>query len=621
MSARGRRANVRACFQQPEHGGNIHPAILKQARKSGQLNLSGRGLTEVPETVWKINIDVPEESRNVSLENQDDRWWEQTDLTKLILASNAITDLTDSIQMLPALTVLDLHDNQLHSLPEALGKLVNLQKLNASHNGLKRLPESLGQLKSLRSLLLHHNQIMELTEGVGQLHDLEDLAVLSLVQRDNRNLIGQWWWKYSSLHMHRFFSFESRTMASAPKRKMTDYGFKSKPFAALRTLDATHNDIHSLPDDLGDLTHLEQLYLRHNRLSQLPLLTHCTNIKELHLGNNSLHCLTIEQLECIQQVSVLDLRDNKISKLPEQIALLQQLERLDVSNNDISQLPFVLGTMNKLKCIVLDGNPMKSIRRDIVMRGTNELKKYLKSRLAETPNDVTEKAQGLRKSKGMSGIIAGPQEGVDAFSVHSTKALDYSGKKAGFVPADLWPVAEQAHVNAVNLNKNLLPEIPKELSLLRSSLTELHLGFNRLTSLDPLIGELTKLLMLDIRNNQISNLPDSLVNLQDLRELVISFNRFQELPKVVYNMSSLEILLASDNQIQDVDPDGVRGLSRLSSLNLQNNEIMHVPPELGLCTQLRALQLEGNPFRQPRPAILSKGTDSLLEYLRDRIVT
>jgi len=52
-------------------------------------------------------------------------------------------------------------------------------------------------------------------------------------------------------------------------------------------------------------------------------------------------------------------------------------------------------------------------------------------------------------------------------------------------------------------------------------------------------------------------------------------------------MSSLEILLASDNQIQDVDPDGVRGLSRLSSLNLQNNEIMHVPPELGLCTQLR----------------------------------
>ena len=63
--------------------------------------------------------------------------------------------------------------------------------------------------------------------------------------------------------------------------------------------------------------------------------------------------------------------------------------------------------------------------------------------------------------------------------------------------------------------------------------------------------------------------------------------RFEELPKVVYNLSSLEILLANDNRIQHIDPDGVRGLSRLSSLNLQNNEIMQVPPELGLCTQLR----------------------------------
>ena len=59
--------------------------------------------------------------------------------------------------------------------------------------------------------------------------------------------------------------------------------------------------------------------------------------QELHLGNNSLHGLTVEQLECIQQVSVLDLRDNKISRLPEEITLLQELERLDVSNNDISQ--------------------------------------------------------------------------------------------------------------------------------------------------------------------------------------------------------------------------------------------------------------------------------------------
>lgn len=31
--------------------------------------------------------------------------------------------------------------------------------------------------------------------------------------------------------------------------------------------------------------------------------------------------------------------------------------------------------------------------------------------------------------------------------------------------------------------------------------------------------------------------------------------------------------------------------------------------------------LDGNPFRNPRAAILNKGTDAVLEYLRSRIPT
>lgn len=33
------------------------------------------------------------------------------------------------------------------------------------------------------------------------------------------------------------------------------------------------------------------------------------------------------------------------------------------------RLPYTLGTLPNLKAIVLDGNPMKSIRRDIMMVG------------------------------------------------------------------------------------------------------------------------------------------------------------------------------------------------------------------------------------------------------------
>jgi len=62
----------------------------------------------VPSCVWRINIDTPEEGKTISMDNADDRWWEQVDLTKLILASNALDSLSADIQLLPALVTLDV---------------------------------------------------------------------------------------------------------------------------------------------------------------------------------------------------------------------------------------------------------------------------------------------------------------------------------------------------------------------------------------------------------------------------------------------------------------------------------------------------------------------------------
>jgi len=62
----------------------------------------------VPSSVWRINIDTPEEGKSISMENADDRWWEQVDLTKLILASNALDHLSEDIRLLPALVAFDV---------------------------------------------------------------------------------------------------------------------------------------------------------------------------------------------------------------------------------------------------------------------------------------------------------------------------------------------------------------------------------------------------------------------------------------------------------------------------------------------------------------------------------
>lgn len=62
----------------------------------------------VPQHVWRINLDTPEEAHQNLSFGAADRWWEQTDLTKLILASNKLQCLSEDVKLLPALTVLDV---------------------------------------------------------------------------------------------------------------------------------------------------------------------------------------------------------------------------------------------------------------------------------------------------------------------------------------------------------------------------------------------------------------------------------------------------------------------------------------------------------------------------------
>jgi len=64
----------------------------------------------VPQNVYRLNVDRPEEANKDLGFGTDDRWWEQTDLTKLLLSSNQLTSLSDDIRLLRALTTLDVSE-------------------------------------------------------------------------------------------------------------------------------------------------------------------------------------------------------------------------------------------------------------------------------------------------------------------------------------------------------------------------------------------------------------------------------------------------------------------------------------------------------------------------------
>lgn len=81
-------------------------------------------------------------------------------------------------------------------------------------------------------------------------------------------------------------------------------------------------------------------------------------------------------------------------------------------------------------------------------------------------------------------------------------------------------------------------------------------------------------------------------------------NRFGTIPAVLYSVPSLVSIIITDNQVADVDAASLRKLSNLNCLDLTNNSIARVPPELGLLPACKSLKLEGNCFKIPRPVYL-----------------
>ncbi|XP_003741154.1 leucine-rich repeat-containing protein 40 [Galendromus occidentalis] len=583
-----------------ETGTDISMALIKSARKSGQLALQNRGFTELPSVVCNLNNLSEQEVKSIDVTldraSQDD-WWTQMPLSKLFLGSNRLTTLPPEIAQLEHLTILELQDNNISKLPQQMESLSNLIRLNLSHNKMTELPDCLCHLKDLRVLALHHNEIKSVSDNINSLLSLDDLDL-------SHNKLKE---------LPDAFTFLSRTK----KINLANNCLEALPadmdsMIQLVLLDLSNNCLTKLPEAIGRCGHLEQLVARHNRLETLPPFSRENHLKELSVSFNAIKEFNVGHCEALVMLKILDLRSNKLASLPEEIANLQSLERLDIGNNELKILPNSLGALNHINSLLVEGNPLRSIRQDILRRGTVYLMKYLRDRLKESPMQ-----QKIRKSRGGDGQEL--VDSVDRFTLKSSKTLDFSNKALSTLDEKVIDMACEDKINQLVLTRNIFVTVPDTLERLAQQLTELDFSFNKLTSIPPFLSQAKHLQYMNLQSNQLSDLPPELSCLENIRELNISQNRFSKIPDCVYGWKRFEILLASDNSLTSIDVENLAKIETLATLDLRNNSISQVPPELGNLIQIKSLQLDGNLFRNPRPAILAKSTQDILAYLRDRI--
>ena len=139
---------------------------------------------------------------------------------------------------------------------------------------------------------------------------------------------------------------------------------------------------------------------------------------------------------------------------------------------------------------------------------------------------------------------------------------------------------------------NQLTTLPEWIDQL-TSLQNLDLSGNQLTTLPESIGRLTKLQNLDLSENLLTTLPESIVQLTDLQNLSLDFNQLTTLPEPIGQLTSLQYLNLRTNLLRTL-PESIGQLTSLQDLYLKSNQLMTLPETTGRLTSLRILNLSEN---------------------------
>jgi len=268
-----------------------------------------------------------------------------------------------------------------------------------------------------------------------------------------------------------------------PHLDLSNLGLASLPesigqLTHLETLDLRNNQIMWLPHSLGELTNLRSLDLSGNRLSERQVILP-PNLIELNLSGNTLTALPKSMGE-LQHLIELNVAGNELSTLPEWIGQLSALTKLDASCSELKDLPASIANLSKLQILILWGTKLKVFPESIVL-------------LTDLRN------------------------------------LAFSYSRVGVLPESL---AQLINLNRLSIVGDELTALPASIGDL-TNLKYLSDSHNLLQSLPLSVERLTNLVQLDIASNKLTSLPAGLCELPRLTELYLHDNNQLGLPAEV----------------------------------------------------------------------------------------
>ncbi|CAL8265181.1 protein flightless-1 homolog [Gadus morhua] len=176
------------------------------------------------------------------------------------------------------------------------------------------------------------------------------------------------------------------------------------------------------------------------------------------------------------------------------------------------------------------------------------------------------------------------------------RGVDLSGNdfKGGYFPEH---VKSMSSLRWLKLNRTGLCYLPEELASLQK-LEHLSVSHNSLTTLHGELSSLPNLRAVVARANNLKNsgVPDDIFQLDDLSVLDLSFNQLTEVPRDLENSRNMLVLNLSHNAMEAIPNQLFINLTDLLYLDLGDNKLDSLPPQMRRLVHLQTLVLNNNPL-------------------------
>ena len=344
--------------------------------------------------------------------------------------------------------------NYLVRLPDSFGRCQNLVKLNISFNHFETLPSAIFQLANLMELDCSENDLVDIGGGIG---DLKQLRVLNL----SGNLLDDLPTELAQCEKLQRLDLSRKWYPSG--------GFTVLPEAVCYLRDLSHLDvswhqIHTIPAEVRNMSHLHTLRMRGNFLK--------------HVSEGIAECKKLQYLDLTGAMKL-------NSTIPPEIFSLAELKTLDLTNNYFTEISSDIVGLRKLKRFIMRRNALLRLPNEIFRLASLESVDVSENYIEEIPSTVKD--------------------------LKTLKHLYLACNNIRKLPAAL---CDCRNLSELHLHGNKLTELPAKFHKL-SNLEELMLEGNELKQLPLLMDKLKKLKeteRLSVHNNMLERPPQNVAD-------------------------------------------------------------------------------------------------------------